>query len=160
MTVPIADRIDADPDRLTSCELQFRDFGGTDTFDGPISTVRCYDDTVLVKQVLARPGNGAVLVIDGAGSTRSALMGEKTARMAMDNGWAGIVINGLTRDVAALAELAIGIKALGSIARKPNQDGQGSIDVTVHFGAVSFAPGAHLWSDPDGVIVEAPALRS
>jgi regulator of ribonuclease activity A len=150
----VADRLDESPDSYHNCELQLRHFGGRRSFDGAIRTVQCYDDTVLVKQVLAEPGNGQVLVIDGAGSPRVALMGDRTALMAAQNGWAGLVIFGMVRDVDALSQLDIGIKALGSTPRKPAQDGVGSIDVPVRFGSARFTPGAHLWSDSDGVIVE------
>jgi regulator of ribonuclease activity A len=153
----IADRLDAAPAEYHNCELQLRQFGGRGSFDGPIRTVQCYDDTVLVKQVLAEPGNGQVLVIDGAGSPRVALMGDRTALMAAENGWSGLVIFGMVRDVDALAQLDIGIKAVGSTPRKPAQDGVGSIDVPVRFGSATFVPGAHIWSDSDGVIVEIAA---
>ena len=156
MSPGTADLLDADPTGLCSCELQLRQYGGRPMFDGYITTVRSYDDTVLIKQVLAERNGGGVLVIDGAASHQSALMGDKTAAMAAENGWVGIVINGLVRDVDALSRLPIGIKALGSNPRKPRQDGQGIVNIPVSFGAVTFVPGTHLWSDADGVIVELP----
>jgi regulator of ribonuclease activity A len=147
-----ADLIDAHPHALVSCCLQLHDFGGRRRFAGQIRTVRSPGDTVLVKKVLAEPGAGAVLVIDGDGSTWSALMGDRTALMAAGNGWTGIVINGVVRDVDALAAVDIGIKALGANPRKPAQQGSGEIDVPVSFGRMTFWPGAPLWADSDGVV--------
>lgn len=150
-----ADLLDADPVRLVSCCLQLRQYGGRRRFAGLIRTVRSPGDTVLVKRLLAEPGPGYVLVIDGDGSTWSALMGEQTATMAATNGWEGLLINGVVRDVDNLAEVDIGIKALGSNPRKPAQEGHGHIDVPVTFGGITFWPGARIWSDSDGVITTA-----
>jgi regulator of ribonuclease activity A len=148
-----ADLVDQHGEALQSCDLQFRQYGGRSRFHGRIRTVRCFQDNVLVKQVLSGPGGGAVLVVDGDGSLHTALVGDLIAGLARDNGWAGLVVNGAVRDVAALRELDIGIKALGSNPRKSAKEGTGAVDVPVAFGGVTFRPGRHLYSDEDGVVV-------
>lgn len=148
-----ADLWDEHRDNASVCELQLRQFGGLSVFAGEIATVRCLEDNVLVKQRVAEPGRGRVLVIDGGGSLRCALIGDMIAGLALANGWAGLVINGCVRDVEALGSLAIGIKALGSIPRPSGKSGAGEIDVPVTFGEATFMPGAWLYADEDGVIV-------
>jgi regulator of ribonuclease activity A len=148
-----ADLVDEHGEALQSCDLQFRQFGGRSRFHGPIRTVECFQDNLLVKQVLSEPGAGAVLVVDGAGSLHSALVGDLIAGLARDNGWAGVVVNGAVRDVAALRDLDVGIKALGSNPRKSAKEGAGQVDVPVTFGGATFRPGRHLYSDEDGVVV-------
>ena len=148
-----ADRLDENPG-LQSCTEQFTSFGSSPVFSGRIRTVRCLDDTVLVKQVLAEPGDDTVLVIDGGRSLQCALLGDRTAAAAAALGWQGVVIFGAVRDVAALRELPLGVKALGTNPRKPRQDGLGEIDVAVAAGGVYFRPGLRLWSDDDGIVVE------
>lgn len=146
------DVFDAD-ETLQSCSLQFRDLGGLARFAGPVRTVRCHRDNGLVKQVLNTPGEGAVLVVDGAGSLESALMGDLIAAAAVRNGWAGVVVNGAIRDRAVVGTLELGVKALGTNPRKSAKDGAGELDVTVEFGGVAFIPGARLWADEDGILV-------
>ena len=158
MEVATADLIDQYGDVLQSCDLQFRQFGGRSRFSGPIRTVRCHQDNVLIRQVLSEPGDGRVLVVDGGGSLHTSLVGDIVAGLAQGNGWAGLVVNGAVRDVVALAGLDIGVKALGSNPRKSAKEGAGEIDVPVSFGGVRFEPGAHLYSDEDGIVVAATAL--
>jgi regulator of ribonuclease activity A len=110
-------------------------------------------DNVLVKDVLSQDGAGRVLVIDGGGSLHSALVGDVIAGLGADNGWAGLIINGAVRDVAALRTLDMGIKAIGSNPRKSAKAGTGSVDETVEFGGMTFEPGAHLVSDEDGIVI-------
>lgn len=155
MTVDIgtADLYDEYEERLQSCDLQLRQYGGRRTFAGPIVTVRCREDNALVKEILGSPGEGRVLVIDGGGSLHTALMGDLIAASAVENGWAGVVINGAVRDVVALGLLDLGIKALGSNARKSTKTGAGDRDVILTFGGATFTPGARLVSDEDGVVV-------
>lgn len=154
MTHATADLYDERGDELDSLALQLRDLGGVRAFDGPVRTVRCHRDNALVKQVLATAGAGAVLVIDGGGSLESALVGDLIAASAVANGWAGIIVNGAVRDSAALAGLPLGVKALGTNPRKSAKLGAGEVDVSVEIAGVRFAPGAHVWADADGVLVE------
>lgn len=137
----------------SSCETQFRQFGGVRSFSGVIATVRCYEDNVLLRARVSEPGGGRVLVVDGGGSFRCALLGDNIAGLAVASGWAGIVVYGCVRDVAALAELPIGIKGLGTNPRPSGKSGGGEVDVPVTFGGAEFAPGSILHADDDGVIV-------
>jgi regulator of ribonuclease activity A len=158
MPIPTADLIDAHGDKLQSCETQFRQYGGRREFCGPVRTVRTREDNALIKQVLAGPGGGAVLVVDGGGSLRTALMGDVIAASAQQNGWAGVILHGAVRDTVALGRLDLGVKALGSNPRKSAKHGAGQIDVPVNFGSVSFTPGAWVYSDDDGIVVSAAKL--
>jgi regulator of ribonuclease activity A len=148
-----ADLLDDYGDGAAVCEIEFRQFGAVRNFAGEISTVRCHEDNVLVKQRVSKPGHGRVLVVDGEGSLRVALVGDMVAGLARDNGWAGLVIYGAVRDVASLAGLELGVKALGTNPRPSGKTGAGEIDVQVTFGGVTFRPGAILYSDEDGVVV-------
>ncbi|GAA3941105.1 ribonuclease E activity regulator RraA [Microbacterium soli] len=149
-----ADLYDLHGEALQSLPLQLRSFGGVPRFEGPIRTVRCFQDNALVKRILQTPGDGAVLVVDGSGSLQTALMGDMIAQSAVDAGWAGVVIHGCVRDSVALARMPLGVKALGTNPRKSAKEGTGEIDVVVEFGGVSFRPGARLHADEDGVLVE------
>ncbi len=151
-----ADLYDDHGDALQSCSLQLRSIGGLTRFQGAVSTVRCHRDNALVKAVLNSPGEGRVLVVDGGGSLESALVGDLIGAAAVDNGWAGVVVNGAVRDVVALGRLPLGVRALGSNPRKSAKDGVGDRDVPVAFGGVEFVPGAHLWADEDGILVTRP----
>ena len=107
----------------------------------------------MLKATVSEPGDGRVLVVDGGGSLRYALLGDNIASIARDNGWAGVVLNACVRDSVALDELGFGVKALGTNPRPSKKDGAGEVDVPVTFGDVTFSPGAMLYADEDGVIV-------
>ncbi|MGH3690407.1 MAG: ribonuclease E activity regulator RraA [Microbacterium sp.] len=154
MPVATADLYDELEEGIQSLSLQLRSFGRRSAFDGPIRTVRCFEDNALVKAVLASPGEGAVLVVDGGGSLETALMGDLIAASAVANGWAGVVINGAIRDCVAIDALDLGVKALGTNPRKSAKLGAGERDVPLVIGGVVFRPGAHLYSDEDGILVE------
>ena len=154
MTIATADLYDERGDALDSLALQFHDIGGRIAFDGPIRTVQCHRDNALVKAVLATPGDGAVLVVDGAGSLESALVGDLIAASAVENGWAGIIVHGAIRDREAIGRLPLGVKALGSNPRKSAKAGIGEVDVPVQIAGVTFTPGRHVWADADGILVE------
>ncbi|GAA0977619.1 ribonuclease E activity regulator RraA [Acrocarpospora macrocephala] len=151
-SIATADLYDERGEQLDSCDLQFRQYGRRRAFHGVITTVRCHQDNVLLKAALSEPGAGRVLVVDGGGSLHTALMGDVIAGLAVGNGWSGVIINGAVRDVAALGELDLGIKALGSNPRKSAKEGTGERDVPVTFGGVTFTPGAELFSDDDGIL--------
>lgn len=154
MSIATADLYDERGDALDSLSLQLRDFGGTRAFDGPVRTVRCHRDNALVKSTLAAPGNGAVLVVDGGGALESALVGDLIAASAIENGWAGVIVNGAIRDSEQIGRMSLGLKALGTNPRKSAKAGVGEVDVPVTIAGVQFAPGKHVWADPDGVLVE------
>jgi regulator of ribonuclease activity A len=148
-----ADLIDDFGDELTACATQFRSYGGRSRFFGPVATIRCLEDNALVKRVLGTPGDGRVLVVDGGGSLRTALMGDLIAASAVEHGWAGVVLHGAVRDVVALATLDLGVKALGSNPSKSAKEGAGEVGVDVEFGGATFRTGAWLYSDEDGIVL-------
>ncbi|AZL05346.1 MAG: ribonuclease E activity regulator RraA [Brevibacterium aurantiacum] len=154
MTVSTADLWDERGPELESIALNFGDFGAKDSFSGPARTVRCYQDNALAKSTLSQPSDGAVLIIDGGGSIATALMGDMIAELAVSNGWAGVVINGAVRDRVALSSMGLGIKALASNPRKSAKTGEGELDVTLEIGGATIRPGAMVFADPDGVVVE------
>lgn len=154
---PTADLVDDIGPEVRSCDQQFRQFGGRREFAGPVTTVRCFQDNALLKSVLAAPGGGGVLVIDGAGSLHTALVGDVIAELGRTNGWAGLIVNGAVRDAATLRTLPIGIKALGTNPRKSSKTGAGERDVVVSLGGVEFRPGDLAFSDDDGIVVVTPS---
>lgn len=153
-TVNTADLYDERGEELSSISLQFQSLGGRSHFSGPVRTIRCFEDNGLVKSTLATPGNGAVLVVDGSSSLRTALMGDMIAASAVANGWSGVVINGAIRDRAALAGMPLGVKALGSNPRKSSKAGAGETDVDVLIDGVTIRTGVMIWCDPDGILIE------
>lgn len=154
MTILTADLYDERGEDLQSVALQFQSIGGRARFSGPIRTVKCFEDNALLKSVLATPGAGAVLVIDGGGSLETALMGDMIAQAAVTNGWAGVVINGAVRDRVVIGRLELGVKALGSNPRKSTKTGAGVTDEIVEFAGVRFTPGRTIYCDEDGILVE------
>lgn len=153
MDFATADLVDAHEKVIASCSTQFRNLGGHARFAGPIRTVRCHRDNALLKSILSTPGAGAVLVVDGGGSPASALVGDIIAGLAVKNGWAGIIVNGVIRDSVAIAGLPLGVKALGTNPLKSAKTGAGEADIPVTFGDCTFTPGHWVYSDEDGVVV-------
>jgi regulator of ribonuclease activity A len=153
-TVATADLYDERGEDLASVSLQFQSLGGHSHFSGPARTIKCFEDNALVKEVLGTSGDGAVLVVDGNGSLGTALMGDMIAASAVQNGWSGVVINGAIRDREAIAELPLGVKALGSNPRKSSKTGAGEADVDLLIDGVTIRSGAMIWCDPDGILVE------
>lgn len=154
VTNSTADLSDEFGDRLDYCDTPFRNYGRRRTFDGFITTVRCFEDITLIRAVLGTPGHGGVLVVDGGGSIRVALFGDQMAAVAIDNGWAGVVLNGAVRDTAVLAGMDLGIKALAAHPRRGGRTGVGEQGVSVSFGGITFSPGDQIYGDADGVVVQ------
>lgn len=150
---PTADLVDDIYPDVRSCDLQLRNYGARTMFAGPITTVRCFEDNALLKSILSEPGDGGVLVVDGAGSLHSALVGDLIAGLGVTNGWAGVIVHGAVRDSVALGTLDIGIKALGTNPHKSTKTGEGDRDIAVTFGGVTFVPGEIAYSDEDGIVV-------
>jgi len=146
------DLCDAFP-QVQVAEPLFHDFGGKPAFFGRIVTIRCLEDNSRVREQVEGEGTGKVLVIDGGGSLRHALLGDMLAEKAVANGWAGLLVHGGVRDVEVLANLPIGIKALAPSPMKTDKRGLGEVDVPVRFAGVSFVPGQWLYSDANGLIV-------
>lgn len=153
------DLCDEYPSDVRACQLQFVKYGQTSAFSGQIRTVKCFEDNSLVKQLLAEPGKGRVLVVDGGGSLRRALLGDQIAASAVQQEWAGVVFNGAVRDVDEINALALGVRALGSTPLKTEKRGEGQIDIPVAFGNVEFHPGQYLYADNNGVIVSEKELQ-
>jgi regulator of ribonuclease activity A len=158
LTKGTADLCDENGDRVQVCEPVFHPFGGRKAFHGPISTVRCFEDNSRVKEAVEGPGEGKVLVVDGGGSRRRALLGDKLGEAAVRNGWAGVIIHGCIRDSAELARMDLGIRALGTIPLRSDKRGEGERDVPVRFAGVTFRPSEFVYVDEDGVIVAPQSL--
>ncbi len=141
-------------------EPLLRHYGGAVRFHGPIATLKVFEDNSLVRSTLEGLGNGRVLVVDGGGSLRSALVGDQLGALAVQNGWAGVVVNGCVRDVAELAELPVGVLALASHPRRSDKRGAGQADLPVRFAGVHFTPGHYLYADADGLVVATAALAA
>ena len=156
-----ADLVDHYGEALASIPVQFRSFGRRRRFAGPAVTVKCFEDNALLKSVLSdlrpepRTGSdeGPVLVVDGGGSLRSALIGDVIAAIAVGRGWAGLVVYGCVRDSVALDALDLGIKALGTNPRKSGKTGAGVVGEPVEIGGVWIRPGQRVVSDEDGIVV-------
>jgi len=148
-----SDLVDKYGDRVRTCSVQFRQYGRVLRFCGPIRTIRTVRDNALIKATLSEAGGGSVLVVDGAASLESALVGDLIAGLALRNGWAGLVIWGAVRDSVALGQLDLGIKALGSNPNRSGKTSAGQIDVPVEFGGATFRRGDWLYSDEDGIVV-------
>jgi len=153
-----ADLCDDHGDQVQVCEPVFHAFGGRKAFHGPVSTVRCFEDNSRVREAVESPGNGRVLVVDGGGSRRRALLGDKLGEAAVRNGWAGVVIHGCVRDSAELARMDLGVRALGAMPLRSDKRGEGERDVPVRFAGVTFRPGEFVYVDEDGIIVAPAAL--
>lgn len=158
VVISTADLVDRYGESVQTCELQFRSFGGRGRFSGEIVTVDCEEDNVLVKQALQDPGRGKVLVVDGHGSLRCALLGDVIGGIGVASGWEGVVVHGAVRDVVALHDLDIGVLALGSNPAKSAKLGTGTRGSAVRFGGATFQPGGWLVADEDGVLVSPTPL--
>jgi regulator of ribonuclease activity A len=155
-TADLVDELTAGSHEVRACDLQLRQFGGHQRFGGPVRTIRCHEDNALLRETLAGGGEAAVLVVDGGGSLHTALVGDQIAGLAVEHGWAGLVIHGAVRDAVALAELPRGVKALGTNPRKSGKARTGTVDVPVGFGGVTFAPEDCVFCDEDRVLVVGP----
>ena len=148
-----ADVYDAYYEHLQVCELQFRSFGRVDSFCGPCDTVATFEDHTPVFEALQQKGNGRILVVDGGGSLRVGILGDKLAAVGVENGWLGVVIAGAIRDRSAIDELQIGVKALGTTARRTWTTGPRTRGVSVQFGSITVEPGYWVYADRDCVLV-------
>lgn len=153
-----ADLCDEYSEELSICELEMKSYGKYRSFSGPIATVRVFEDNYLVKEALETVAEGTVVVVDGAGSRRRALMGDMLGAIAENSKVAGVIINGSVRDVADMAKQEIGVKALGTTPMTPIKQGEGERDVIVTFGGVEWIPGHYAYADEDGIVVCARKL--
>ena len=125
----------------------------TSVFHGPTTTIKVYEDNVLIRSALQEVGNGRVLIVDGGGSLRRALLGDILAGMAADNGWAGVIVNGCIRDSADIAAIEVGVMALSTIPIKSNKRGDGETGVSVSFAGITIRPGEFVYADEDGLVL-------
>ena len=158
MELKTTDLCDKYPDAVRVAEPGFSDFGGASFFSGSIHTIKCHEDNSLVRKALETDGDGKVLVVDGGGSMRCALLGDMLGDLAIKNKWQGIIVYGCVRDSAALELLPLGIKALDTIPLKSNKRNEGQENIAVHFAGVSFMPGEYVYCDADGIIVSKERL--
>jgi len=153
MAYRTADLCDAHGDIVQIAEPLFRHFGGRKAFAGSIQTVKAHEDNSLVRAALEDPGRGRVLVVDGGGSLRCAMLGDQLAQIAVKNGWAGVIVWGAVRDTDSLGSLDLGVMAIGAHPQKSIKRNEGRIGIPVHFAGVHWAPGAWAFADKDGIVV-------
>ena len=158
MTFTTPDICDDFSDRLQILEPLFTEFGVKNKFSGEIVTIKCFEDNSLVKQTLGSAGHGKVLVVDGGGSKRCALLGDLLGAMAVENGWQGVLVNGCVRDVEILKGMNLGVRALRSYPLKSNKRNEGQLNVAVRFAGVGFKSGQYLYADENGMVVAEDAL--
>lgn len=158
MTHATADLYDQFGEALQVADPIFRDFGGRSSFEGKIVTLKLFEDNSLVREAVESDGTGSVLVVDGGGSLRCALLGDQLARLAVEHHWEGMVIFGCVRDAAILGQLPLGIKALATNPRKSVKRGEGQKGLSIHFAGIRFVSGHFLFADQDGIVVASEPL--
>ncbi len=158
MTFTTPDLCDDFGAHVSVADPLFHSYGAHSRFSGEISTIKCHEDNSLVREAVAENGAGKVLVIDGGGSMRRALLGDLLAEKAVENGWQGVVIYGCLRDVDQINAMPLGVKALGTHPMKTDKRGEGQRDVTVRFAGIAWQPGQFLYADNNGIIVADKSL--
>ena len=159
MSFVTPDLCDENPDSISVLEPLFTNYGGKRAFSGEIVTVKCHEDNTVVKEQSAQPGHGKVMVVDGGGSMRCALLGDLIAAKLAENGWEGIIIYGCIRDVDAIGEIDLGVQALRTVPIKSNRQGRGDLNVPIKFASVDLQPGHYVYADNNGIIVSPQALN-
>jgi regulator of ribonuclease activity A len=145
-------------DLIDVVEPIFCNYGGRSSFGGKVVTVKCFESNGVLQQLVNSDGEGKVLVIDGGGSIRRALIDLDIATAAATNGWEGIVCFGSVRDVDALEEIELGIQSLVSIPVGASDDLVGESDVAINFAGVTFLPDDHIYADNTGIILSPEPL--
>ena len=153
-----ADLCDANEAALAAGRLRvlppvFRDYGARRVFSGPIQTLRVFEDNVLVRQMLQTPGEGRVLIIDGAASLACALVGGNLGALAQQQGWAAVIVNGCVRDTVELAGCGVAIRALAACPRRSRRLGAGEVSVPIEVGGVAIAQGQWCYGAEDGILI-------
>ncbi len=159
MSLKTTDLSDAQPKEVKVADSIFRDFGGRKMFHGEIVTLKIFEDNSFVRKILEQQGEGKVLVVDGGGSLRCALLGDQLGELAVKNKWNGILIYGCVRDSEALAQLNLGIKALATHPLKTEKRNEGQENISVRFANVDFVPKQFIYADEDGVLVSEKKLH-
>jgi regulator of ribonuclease activity A len=155
LTADLCDQFDGD---IQVADPIFKVYGGRRNFGGQVVTLRVFEDNRLVTSILEEPGHGRVLVVDGGASQRCALLGGNMARLASDNGWSGVIINGCIRDRQEVDATDIGVRALSTCPRKSGKQGLGDRGVDLNFTGMNVSPGDYLFADEDGIVVSARDL--
>ncbi len=158
-TFSTPDLCDDYPEDLKVLDPVFNNYGGHSSFYGQVVTIKCHEDNSLVKAQAATAGHGRVLVVDGGGSLRRALLGDMIAANAVNNGWAGLVIYGCIRDCDEIAALKLGVKALNIIPVKTDKRGLGDLNVSVTFAGQTIKSGEWIYCDNNGIVVSAAELQ-
>jgi regulator of ribonuclease activity A len=153
MTLSVPDICDEYFDQIQVLDPLFSDYGGRRRFCGEIVTLKCFEDNSLVRDLVAAEGRGRVIVVDGGGSLRRAMLGDLLAAKAAENGWQGLLINGCVRDVEILETIELGVKALNCIPVKTDKRGEGQLGIPVSFAGARIEPGQFLYADENGVII-------
>lgn len=152
------DLCDTYPEQITVVEPGFRNYGGALSFGGEIITVKCFEDNSRVKELVEEDGEGKVMIVDAGGSMRRACLGDRLAKKAVSNRWVGIIMYGCIRDVDVIAELPLGVQALGAHPMKTDKKGIGEVNLSVTFKGVTFSPGHYVYADNNGIIVSPSPL--
>ncbi len=158
MTFQTPDLCDENEGKVKVATPMFQAYGGKTRFHGQIQTVKVFEDNVFVRDLLSEPGTGKVLVVDGGGSLRCALVGDLIAAMAQKNGWEGIIVYGCIRDSGVINGIDIGVRALNTNPLKSIKQGAGYKNIPVTFAGITFEPGEFVYVDEDGIITSATAL--
>jgi len=145
-------------DKVQAAGMNFNSYGGKTRFYGEIVTLKLFEDNQLVRDQVSSDGTGKVLVIDGGASMRRALLGDMLAAKAVENGWAGILINGCIRDSVDIATMQLGVMALGTHPLKTVKNGVGQTNVSVTFAGLDFKPTDFIYIDEDGIIISEKPL--
>jgi regulator of ribonuclease activity A len=153
VTFSIPDLCDDFPNELQVLEPLFSDYGDKEKFSGEVVTIKCFEDNSLVKKTLGTDGTGKVMVVDGGGSLRRALLGDMLAAMAVNNGWQGLVINGCVRDVEILKTIKLGVRALNCHPVRSEKRNEGQLNAPVAFAGANIEPGQYLYADENGIVV-------
>lgn len=153
------DLCDAHPGAVRVLAPVFKSYGGREAFHGPVATVQCFEDNSMVRDAVSEPGEGRVLVVDGAGSLRRSLLGGDLAARAAQNGWSGVIVHGAVRDAHELEAADVGVLALALIPMKTEKKGLGARGVVVNFAGAAIAPGNIAYADRDGVVIADQALH-
>jgi regulator of ribonuclease activity A len=157
--ISTADIYDAYPKDVEICDVPFRNFGGRQSFVGPCSTLKVFEDHTPVRDALSKPGNGRVLVVDGGGSLRVGIVGDGMSAIAIRNGWVGIIVAGAIRDSKGINALDLAVKALGTTARRGWDKTEATASIPVKIGSVVFEPGNWVYADADCILVAKNRLR-
>lgn len=156
MTPDICDKFE---DKVRLLNLPLQNYGQKTAFFGEIVTVRCYHDNSKVREMLSQDGKGKVLVVDGHGSCQKALLGDQLAILAIENNWEGVIVFGAVRDVAQMAQMSLGVKALGASPFKTEKRGAGEVNVTLMMLNQIVQPKEYIYADWNGILISKQALE-